>query len=124
MKTNTVVLVVITFALFSFRPLMAADSPQSFNKIERRLLKTDINILFEQYKKAKTLLGELEFQAGLSEAQGQKTTQEEVAALDRQRTFLRRQVDTLREEIKVMGEKAATMEPAKEKDKSQKKHDS
>jgi hypothetical protein len=123
MKTK-IVAVVITSLLLSFGSLLADEAPPGVTKADLRLLKTDLNILFEQYKKAKTLLAELDFQAGLSEAQGNKRTQQEEDALKGQRRFLQEQVLLLRDQIKEMGQQAAKMERPKEKNNSEKKHDS
>ena len=124
MKTKTVVAVLTTVMMFSFARVLADEAPRHVTKAERRLLKIDLNILFEQYKKARTLLGELDFQSGLSEAQGNARTDKERIALDRQREFLQRELDILRDRIMQMGSRAEEIDVLKEKDKSKKKTDS
>ena len=124
MKAKPVIAFVTTAIILNIAPLLADDAPRHVTKAERRLLKIDLNILFEQYKKARTLLGELDFQNGLSEAQGNARTDKERQALDRQRDFLRQELDILRARIMQMGEKAEEMGGLKEKDKSKKKADS
>jgi hypothetical protein len=124
MKKKAAAAVVITVMMLSVGSPLADDAAPHVNKAERRLLKTDLNILFEQYKKARTLSDDLDFQAELSQAQGKKRSQQEQEDLDRQRDFLRMRVQMLRAQIKEMGERAEKLEPGKEKDKSQKKHDS
>jgi hypothetical protein len=123
MKTKAIVSALTASILLTASSMLADDVPQKQTKTDRRLMKTELKILFEQYKKARTMLANLDLESGLSQAKGTQTAQEQEAIV-RQREFLRQEVTDLRTRIHEMGRQAEEMRGPKEKDKAKKKHDS
>ena len=121
MKTKSMLAAFASVLILSVWSLLAEDPPRHVTKAERKLLKTDLNILFEQYKKVRTQLVELEFQMGLRQTEGGTSPNRDNEMQARRVDFLQSQVQLLRDKITNMGEQVERMEVLKEKDKSNKR---
>ncbi len=94
MKTKIVLGTVVTLMLFTS---LAAHPPAAKpTRVEARMQEIDLDILLKRYEKVATALDELNFQMGLSQAQGKELSDKDRKSQESTRDFLVKNRDELR----------------------------